>query len=308
MQPQAPIVLSIAAVERDTGLSKDTLRVWERRYGFPTPARDDIGERSYALDQVERLRVVKRLLDAGHRAGRVVRLPLEQLRQLAESTVDHPRRRPEPMLSADDRSRLVALVRQHDAQALRAALTLQLSAHGVRAFVIDVVAPLTAAVGEAWMRGELAIFEEHLYSQSLEQVLRQALASVPAPPAPGPCVLLTTLPGEPHGMGLLMAEAILALEGCRCLPLGPQTPVIEIAHAARSVHADAVALGFAGVHTLKQALDGLAELRAALPASTALWAGGRVPGLDRKPLPGVERVLSLADLPGLRAALPPAVS
>ncbi|MGA0116507.1 MAG: MerR family transcriptional regulator, partial [Burkholderiales bacterium] len=31
---------NIAAVERDTGLSKDTLRVWERRYGFPAPVRD----------------------------------------------------------------------------------------------------------------------------------------------------------------------------------------------------------------------------------------------------------------------------
>ncbi|MBK8767339.1 MAG: MerR family transcriptional regulator, partial [Burkholderiaceae bacterium] len=31
------ITLSISAVERDTGLSKDTLRVWERRYGFPLP-------------------------------------------------------------------------------------------------------------------------------------------------------------------------------------------------------------------------------------------------------------------------------
>ena len=42
-----PITLSIAAVERDTGLSKDTLRVWERRYGFPQPGRDGFGERAY---------------------------------------------------------------------------------------------------------------------------------------------------------------------------------------------------------------------------------------------------------------------
>ena len=39
-----PITSSIAAVERDTGLSKDTLRVWGRRYGFPTPTRDTTGE------------------------------------------------------------------------------------------------------------------------------------------------------------------------------------------------------------------------------------------------------------------------
>ena len=51
-------LLSIAAVERETGLSKDTLRVWERRYGFPTPGRDPFGERIYPIDQVERLRVV----------------------------------------------------------------------------------------------------------------------------------------------------------------------------------------------------------------------------------------------------------
>ncbi|MCK7493491.1 MAG: MerR family transcriptional regulator [Comamonadaceae bacterium] len=34
-------------MERDTGLSKDTLRVWERRYGFPLPGRDALGERTY---------------------------------------------------------------------------------------------------------------------------------------------------------------------------------------------------------------------------------------------------------------------
>ena len=47
--------LSIAAVERDTGLSKDTLRVWERRYGFPSPERDAAGDRLYPPAQVARL-------------------------------------------------------------------------------------------------------------------------------------------------------------------------------------------------------------------------------------------------------------
>ncbi|MDE2261476.1 MAG: MerR family transcriptional regulator [Gammaproteobacteria bacterium] len=54
---------TIAAVERETGLSKGTLRVWGRRYGFPLPARDSRGERVYPADQVEKLRVISRLLD-----------------------------------------------------------------------------------------------------------------------------------------------------------------------------------------------------------------------------------------------------
>ena len=37
--------LNITAVERETGLSKDVLRMWERRYGYPKPDRDANGER-----------------------------------------------------------------------------------------------------------------------------------------------------------------------------------------------------------------------------------------------------------------------
>ena len=72
----AVITLSIAAVERDTGLSKDTLRVWERRYGFPTPGRDTLGERAYPLEQVEKLR--------GHVEGVVVGSALVEVLERGE--------------------------------------------------------------------------------------------------------------------------------------------------------------------------------------------------------------------------------
>lgn len=81
---------SIAAVERDTGLSKDTLRVWERRYNFPQPGRDAHGERLYPPEQVARLRLVKRLLDAGHRAGQVVGLAHAQLLALSQDSAPLP--------------------------------------------------------------------------------------------------------------------------------------------------------------------------------------------------------------------------
>ncbi|MGZ8253883.1 MAG: MerR family transcriptional regulator, partial [Burkholderiaceae bacterium] len=70
-RPTSAPDLPIAAVERDTGLSKDTLRVWERRYGFPQPLRDANGERVYPQDQVDKLRLIKRLMDQGHRPGKI---------------------------------------------------------------------------------------------------------------------------------------------------------------------------------------------------------------------------------------------
>ena len=66
--------LSIAAVERETGISKDTLRVWERRYGFPRPERNAFGERTYPAEQVARLRLIHRLMDQGMRPGRIFAL------------------------------------------------------------------------------------------------------------------------------------------------------------------------------------------------------------------------------------------
>ena len=78
-----PPGFNIAAVERDTGLSKDVLRVWERRYGFPVPDRDVNGERLYPADQVERLRLIKRLMDQGHRPGKLIAAPADELTALA---------------------------------------------------------------------------------------------------------------------------------------------------------------------------------------------------------------------------------
>jgi MerR family transcriptional regulator, light-induced transcriptional regulator len=70
MLTEAP--LSISDVEQQLGLSKDTLRIWERRYGFPVPERDAKGNRVYPRTQVERLKRIKRMVDSGYRPSRVI--------------------------------------------------------------------------------------------------------------------------------------------------------------------------------------------------------------------------------------------
>lgn len=294
----AKLTLSIAAVERDTGLSKDTLRVWERRYGFPTPARDSIGERAYTLEQVEKLRIIKRLMDAGHRPGRIVPLDLDQLQQLTESTVDQPMRNVEAVLGSADLRAHLDLIRAHDPSALRGELTRLLSRVGVSRFVTEAVGPLNAAVGDAWMRGQLEIHEEHLYTESMQVVVRQAIASIPEPaPAARPRVLLTTFPGEPHGLGLLMSEAMLALDGCRCISLGVETPLWDIVLAAKAHRADIVALSFTGCMIPNQIVDGLTELRSKLPVEVSVWAGGGAPVIQRRRVQGVEVFATLDEVP-----------
>src|SRR5688572_15778716 len=79
---QSGMLLGIGEVERDTGISKDTLRIWERRYGFPNPVRDTKGERLYDAGELEQLRLIRRLLDSGKRPGKIVGRPMSELQQL----------------------------------------------------------------------------------------------------------------------------------------------------------------------------------------------------------------------------------
>ena len=291
-----PLTLSIAAVERDTGLSKDTLRVWERRYGFPLPGRDAMGERAYPLDQVEKLRVVKRLMDGGHRPGRLVPMPLDELQRLSDTTADAPRQ-PVGSVAVPDLRTSLDLVRSHDMDALRRRLSQTQMRLGLARFVVEVVSPLNTMVGDAWMRGQLEIFEEHAYAELIQVLLRGAMAGIPEPaPLDRPRVLLTTFPGEPHGLGMLMAEALFALEGARCLSLGVQTPLWDISLAAAAHRIDIVALGFTGCMNPNQVVEGLAELRGKLPGAVQMWVGGSAPVLHRRPVAGVTALASLLDI------------
>ena len=275
-----PVSIGIGAVERDTGLSKDTLRIWERRYHFPVPARDTYGERVYPLDQVDKLRLIKRLMDQGMRPGKLMHHSVEELRALRQAHAATP---PESATV----QRLIDLIRQHRIDELRTALGHQVVRLGLARFVIDVVAPLNEAVGEAWVGGHLAIFEEHLYTEAVKVVLRNAIASVPRHRGT-PRVLLTTFPREEHVLGLLMVEAVLALEGAHCISLGVETPLPEIVRAALSQKIDIVALSFSAAYPFNGLAGGLAELRAALPAPSEVWAGGAATAQMRRPPQGVQ--------------------
>ncbi|GAB3546680.1 HTH-type transcriptional repressor CarH [Noviherbaspirillum agri] len=283
---------NIAAVERDTGLSKDVLRMWERRYGFPVPERDANGERVYPLEQVERLRLIKRLMDQGHRPGKLIAAPAEELALLG------PRRAPVAettgkMVDTERLEDLMLLIKQHDAHGFVHALQQQLAREGLLRFVQDTVAPLTYRVGEAWENGHFEVFEEHLFTELTKRVLRQAIAGLP-PGTGSPRVLLTSAPEEQHFLGLLMFEAILALEGAECIPLGTQMPILEISRAAEAHRADIVALSFSVAFPARQINGLLQQLRTALPESVALWAGGS--GVLRITTPpGVVRLASLEE-------------
>jgi DNA-binding transcriptional MerR regulator/methylmalonyl-CoA mutase cobalamin-binding subunit len=280
-------LLNIGGVERETGIGKDTLRVWERRYGFPLPSRDERDGRFYSAAQVEQLRLIKRLLDTGMRPAKVVGLSVEELGGLLEQLPQNQTVHSEELLL------LFRLIKANQAHELRIALSRSVLRQGLGDFLSKTLAPLNHMVGDAWMRGEMRIFEEHLYSEQVTIVLRSAIATVRDSNG-SPRVLLTTLPSEAHSLGLLMVEATLSLSGAHCIMLGVETPINEIVLAANTHQVDVVALSFSAAMSAAQIKIGLTQMRNALPQEVAIWVGGS--GVSRQLIDGVWLVKSLADL------------
>lgn len=283
--PTSP-TLSIAAVERETGLSKDVLRKWETRYGFPAPLRDSVGERAYPPEQVNRLRLIKRLMDAGMRPSRIVAESEDNLNALARA--GRTARAPSNVNEHADDIALVtlAMLRGEDPARLRQRLYRATLLQGIERFVLDTLAPLNIAVGEAWACGEISIHEEHLYTEAVQWLLRNAIDNLSD--AQGtPRILLTTLPEEQHGLGILMVATLLSLRGAYCISLGTQTPVQEITQAAQVHRADVVVLSFSSAYPQRRILPALAELRQQLDDAIEVWSGGAGCTRLHSSLPGI---------------------
>jgi methylmalonyl-CoA mutase cobalamin-binding subunit/predicted DNA-binding transcriptional regulator AlpA len=283
-------LLSVTEVERLTGIRQATLRMWEKRYGFPQPLRDRHGDRAYPLSQVERLQAVRRLMDQGNRPGKILAgdaiLGGADLARLRVHTAAIP---PQYVLVFD-------LLRGYHIAELHAQFQYRLLDLGLRRFVIEFLAPLTTAVGVAWSQGDLPMRCEHLFVQLAISTLTARQAAVRTAGDGHPKVLLATLSGEAHTLGIMMAEAVLATLGVGCIQLGGDLPPQEVAAAAQEAGADIVALSFSACFPGKSLIRMLHALRGAVPDTTAIWAGGE--GVPAPALlgPGIDVFRSLGDI------------
>jgi len=295
-----PKPLSIGALSRAARIPVETLRTWERRYGSPKPERKPSGHRLYPAVSVEQLRRVGRLLAHGHRPGEILGLSLRELDALL--AISEPREARSGEGAPSSAFGVEQLARSLET-ALRAALELdreslvrELRANWIRLgplrFLQDCAGPLMVAVGKAWEDKSLEIHHEHFASACLSDFLRDAREPFDHQ-ARGPRVVAAMFPGDEHENGLLMAGVLMAYRGYRVVYLGPNTPVEQIAAAARSGNIEIVVVSVSLGRSRRRAADDVARLRKLLPRGVHLWVGGA--GAP-PPLDGVERFDSLVSL------------
>ncbi|OMH38035.1 MerR family transcriptional regulator [Motiliproteus sp. MSK22-1] len=292
MNKHVNLTSSIEEVSRDTGIGKDTLRVWERRYGFPQPRRGKKGERLYPKEQLDRLRSISRLLDQGCRPGSIVSMSPEQLDILAEQLKTVKDHRDNPKVDE-----MVGALGEGRTQEVLQSLRVMLKQQGPQLFTYDIAAPLLEQIGHAWANGQLSIYMEHLITNHLGNMLNEATNEF-SHIEDDLKILLTTLPGERHGMGLLMVELLLRAEGVETINLGVETPVDQLVEACIGLNPQVLALSFSAIHKRASVIAVLRELSDKIPVSVILLAGGE--GISKlRSIPERIRVVKKLDTLGI---------
>ena len=302
-------LLSIGALSAATGIPADTIRTWERRYGFPAAERRPSGHRLYPIGTVPQLRRVAQALAQGHRPAQVLTasesdleslLTATVLRSSADSSDASPQETEETKATryADDISPLIEATRGFNADRLRRRFQREWVRRGPMEFLQQCAAPYLQAVGGAWAEGSLDIRHEHFGSSLLGDFLRNARAPL-EDRATGPLVVLATPAGELHGLGLQMIALVFALAGCQTLVLGVDTPTSQIVAVAREVRIGAVAISCIQLPQRSCSAQ-VRTLRRELPRQIPILLGGA--SAPRSRTNGVHVMASLGELQNWVAA------
>ncbi len=290
---------SIRVVARMTGIPSDTLRMWERRYGFPKPIRSSTKIRAYSHDDLERLQLITRALAAGHRPGQVVPLLRPELERLVEVTADPPPSRPGAARAAIAPTApveaMLEALSELDIVSAQRLIRQSVATLGARSFLTDFAYPLAVLVGELWASGKIDIRHEHLATEALSTQIRILLATYDDAGAT-PTVLLASLPDERHYLGAEMTALYLALERAQPRLLGPAAPVDQIVAAANELEAEVVGLTLVRPTDSDAIDEQISELLQKLARRTELWIGGGAAANVRISHPKLFRASSWDDM------------
>lgn len=287
---------SIGELADRTGINPDTIRVWERRYGRPIPVRLPSGHRRYAESELQHLRRVAEAMARGHRPSKLLALSDSELDAILATDVEQPSRNETSL----DFESLLASIRGFRREALRAELIEGYEQSDPLEYLDQVMTPIMTMVGRKWADGDLAVRHEHFLSETIEDVLRTMRMLIEdkrdRADIPSPLMVLATLPGERHDIGLQMVALTSALCGRQVHNLGVEVPLVEIEETMRETGAKALGLSISLATGGVQSDRLVRSLRASLPIEVAILVGGAGARRARRGVQGVQYYEELGQL------------
>ncbi|MDF1514354.1 MAG: MerR family transcriptional regulator [Anaerolineae bacterium] len=245
-------IYNIGVVSRMTDIPSATLRVWERRYGFPVCDRTEGGHRLYTMREIERLRWVKEKVDSGMQARQAVRA-LETLSDAPPEkgkVVSSLMQNVEPFATSTPgedsylhtlQHRMQDALHQHSIDDADKIFDEAMALYTPEDIMLYAISPTLRNIGIGWEKGNVTIATEHLASHYLRQRLTVWIKTGP-PAFDVPTTVLAGAPGEYHEGGLLMFGAMLRRRRWPVAYLGQSIPLVEVASFVKQTPTAAIVM------------------------------------------------------------------
>ncbi|HSC86677.1 MAG TPA: MerR family transcriptional regulator [Polyangiaceae bacterium] len=286
----------ISTVSEMTGVPRNTLIAWERRYGFVRPVRHENGYRSYSEEDVATLLRIQNALGAGLKISEAIELlrsepphlgppPNVETSEAGEAGETSASLELDPFVH----DLTEALVSYQGREAER--LLLRCAGMPFEQRVHSVFFPVLQRVGDLWAAGRVNVAQEHYASSIIRDQLVSILVAVGTRSPRDPHAACTTFPGEQHELAALALAVHLSLRGFRVSYLGANLPLVDLIDFCRKQRPLLVCVSVIGSFPAHSLENYGSDLRAALTQPSRLVIGGAgVSAMSGLEVPGVEYI------------------
>jgi MerR family transcriptional regulator, light-induced transcriptional regulator len=315
-------VYNLKAVLRETGLTADVLRAWERRYGLPKPERTRGGQRLYSQYDISLVKWLRARQEDGLSISRAVERWKETVEAGHDPLVDYPLIGspliPQPLAASNTQVEIL----QHrwleaclafDEPAADQALNQAFSLYPVEAVCTEFIQHGLSLIGDRWYHGETSVQQEHFASALATRRLETLIASTP-PSTRMQTVLIGCPPGEFHTFPALLLTLFLRRRGLKLVYLGADVPAGSLVDTILVVRPDLVVLSAQRLSTAASLSRLAAQLQVrGIQTAYGGWVFNRAPSL-RERIPAhflgetIETALDSIDLLSVHPLPAPEVS
>lgn len=256
----------ISTVAEVTGIPRNTLLAWERRYGLVRPIRHDNGYRSYTDDDVAIILRLRNAIAAGLRIGEAVEL----IKKQAQS---EPKTITAPDASSGELEGLCSRVlhalleyRRSDAEELLTELRAIPIAQRAREFYFPLLRELRSEI----LEHKLSIAQGHFATTTLRSHLVSVLVATDSAPRTAPHAATTTFPHESYELIALAVAIQLAAAGFRVSYLGAGLSSEELVEYVRTKQPSLICVSCSAAPEEAALLNYVDELERAGPSRFVL--------------------------------------
>jgi methanogenic corrinoid protein MtbC1 len=264
-------VYNLKAVLQETGISADTLRAWERRYGLPLPQRTPGRHRLYSQFDIETIKWLMNRQAGGLSISRAVDMWNEQnaagLDPLAASETQavpsaltaYPQS--DTSLEALRAQWLAACLAFNETDAEQV-INQAFAMYPVEKICTEVLQRGMAEIGGLWYENRASVQQEH-FASALAMRRLDTLISASPKATRGKTVLIGCPSNEWHTFTPLLLTLFLRRRGLNMIYLGANVPSEQFEETVSAVHADLVVLvaqtltSAASLHAAARSLSGM---------------------------------------------------